>query len=460
MFTAKEINTMKKLCAFLLAAASALSLAACGSIGYSKDEVVKYIDVTDYKTNLVTKTEYDEEYKTQFDSVKDSYCTPVEVEKETQIKDKHVVNATYETLLTVQKEDGVTITVGENTLVNGDRMDDTSESTAAKTFDKSLEGLTVTAEGKPNEITYTYSSTYKKDTDDKYLQNKQVTVIVTILEINGKTDKDVKIKNGDSIKVNYEITLKLTDYSGSKKDITVGETKLGNLISIDDVLKTLTVKGTPKKEESSSSSSSSSSTTTATVDYKVEFAKSDVKLEGEKLDKFLAGKTVNIKGTVHSVKEAPEFTDALVKEKSSGTYTTIAELEDAVMDSVVVNLALENLIDRSKVKKNLPKDRVTTEYEALEQSAKNMYALLNGSAALTSEALATFVYTYGPYYLGVSPAGSKVSDMANAFAAAAAAYRKDIGGFPKHGVTSGIFAKTLEIGGGNARFADGIFYLL
>ncbi|MBE6671937.1 MAG: hypothetical protein E7599_00240 [Ruminococcaceae bacterium] len=414
---------MKKLCAFLLAALSALSLASCGS-GYSKDEVAKYIDVTDYKTALVTKAEYDKEYKTQYDSVKDSYCTPVEVEKETQIKDGLVVNATYETLLTVKKEEGVTIKVGENTLVNGDRKDDASTSTAAKTFDSSLIGKGVSEKDKPLEITYTYSSVYAKDPDDKYLQNKQVTVTVTVIDINGKTDKDTKIKEGDSVKLDYVITLKLTDYSGTKKDITVGETKLGDLISIDDTLKTITVPGTPKKTDSSSSSSSSSTTTT-TVDYKKEFKKEDVKLEGDKLDKFLAGKNVTVSGTVHSVKEKPAFTDALVKEKSSGTYNTIAELEDAVMDSVVVNLALENLVDKSKVKKNLPKSDVTKEYDALEASAKNMYAMVNQAACLTSEELASFVYQYGPYYLGVSPAGSTVQAMCNAFAAAAASTVKE-----------------------------------
>ena len=178
-------------------------------------------------------------------------------------------------------------------------------------------------------------------------------------------------------------------------------------------------------QSKSNVTSSSTSTTTPAVDYKVEFVKSDVKLEGDKLDKFLAGKTVNIKGTVHSVKEAPEFTDALVKEKSSGTYNTIAELEDAVMDSVVVNLALENLIDKSKVKKDLPKDRVTDEYESLELSAKNLYAMMYGSACLTSEELASFVYQYGAYYLGVTPTGSTVQAMANAFAAAAAATVKE-----------------------------------
>jgi len=150
-----------------------------------------------------------------------------------------------------------------------------------------------------------------------------------------------------------------------------------------------------------------------------------VKLEGDKLDKFLAGKNVTVSGTVHSVKEKPAFTDALVKEKSSGTYNTIAELEDAVMDSVVVNLALENLVDKSKVKKNLPKSDVTKEYDALEASAKNMYAMVNQAACLTSEELASFVYQYGPYYLGVSPAGSTVQAMCNAFAAAAASTVKE-----------------------------------
>lgn len=421
---------MKKLCAFLLAAVSALSLAACGN-DYSKEEVAKYIDVTDYKTGLVTKAEYDEEYKTQFNAVKDSYCTPVEVEKETQIADGHVVNATYEALLTIKKAENLEIKVGDNTLVEGDRKDDAATSTAAKTFDSSLIDKTITEKDKPLEITYTYSSVYGKDaegkdTDAKYLQNKLVTVKVDILEINGKTEKTTKIKNGDKLKVNYEITLKLTDYSGSKKDIKVGETKLGDLISIDDVLKALKVKGTPKTE-TSTNSSTSTSTTTPAVDYKVEFAASDVTLKGtesKKLDAYLEGKKINIKGTVHSVKQAPEFTDALVKEKSNGTYNTIKDLENAVLDSVVVNLALENLINKSKVVKNLPKDKVTEEYEVLEEAARNLSMqisqLYGTSPAITSEELARFVYQYGSSYLGVASTGSTVEAMTQAFATAAA----------------------------------------
>jgi hypothetical protein len=312
-------------------------------------------------------------------SVKDSYCAPVEVPGETVVKDGHIVNATYSTILDIIKvTEPIEITVGENSIVNGDRTGDTT--TTTKTFDNNLVGLGITESGKTKEFSYSYSSSYGKDadgkdTDEKFLRDKQITASVVILEIDGKTDKDTKIANGSKVKLTYTLTMKLTDFSGSKKDITIGETKLGDTISVDDVLKALK---TPKKEDkkednkkdddghdhsSDSSSSTNSSSSTTATDYKIEFKKENVTLEGnDKLDAFLKGKNVNITGTVHIVKEKPEFTDALVKEQSKDTYKTIKELEAAVVDSVCADLAMTKLIEKSLIKKDLPREDIEEAY--------------------------------------------------------------------------------------------------
>ena len=176
---------MKKLCAFLLAALTVLSLASCGT-GYSKKEVAKYINVTDYKTGLVSKDDFKEAFDEALQSYKDSYCAAVEVEGETQVKDGHIVNATYDTILVINKaEEAIEITVGENTIVSGDRTGDKNATSATKKFDDSLIGLTI--KDTATDITYTFSAEYGKDadgkdTDEKYLRNKQVTVSVKITE--------------------------------------------------------------------------------------------------------------------------------------------------------------------------------------------------------------------------------------------------------------------------------------
>lgn len=403
---------MKKLLAFLLAALTVLSLASCGA-GYSKKEVSKYISVTDYKNGLVLKEDFKESFDEALKSYKDSYCAPVEVEGETQVKDGHIVNATYDTILVLEDKtaEAVEITIGENAIVNGDKTGEDTTS-ATKTFDDSLIGLTITDSEK--EITYTFSADYKKDTDDKYLAKKSVTVTVKITEIDGKTDKETKIADGSKVKLTYKMTIKLSEFSGVKKDITVGETKLGDIISLDDVLKELKTPKAEKKDKEQSDSSSSSSTTEAT-DYKLAFEKKDITLEGDKLDKFLAGKVVTVTGTAHTVKEVPEFTDALVKEKSKEAYKTIKELEDALTDSVAADLALTALVDKSTMKKDLPRGDVEDAYNNIEKNMKNYYAMFMGATCLTDEELASFMYTYGSYF-GMTLPDSKVETMCQYFA--------------------------------------------
>ncbi|MBE6638112.1 MAG: hypothetical protein E7616_01460 [Ruminococcaceae bacterium] len=417
---------MKKLCAFLLATVTVLSLVSCGS-GYSKKEVGKYITVTDYKNNLVSKEDFEETFEETLQSYKDSYCAAIEVAGETQVKDGHVVNATYTTLLEVIKvEEPIEITVGENTIVKGDRAGETTSAT--KTFDTSLIGLTI--KDKATDITYTFSGEYGKDAegkdpDEKYLRSKQVTVSVKITEIDGKTDAETKVAEGSKIKLTYTMTLKLTDFSGTKKDITIGETKLGDVVSLDDVLKELK---TPKKEEKKEEDehddhdhdNSSSSTTTEATDYKLSFEKKDITLEGDKLDKFLAGKKVSVTGTVHTVKEIPEFTDALVKEKSNGTYETIKDLEKALTDSVAADLALNELVNKSKMKKDLPKGDVEDAYENIENNMKSYYAMFMGQTCLTDAELLSFMRTYGSYFGMSLPTTATVKEMCNYFAAQAA----------------------------------------
>lgn len=404
---------MKKLLAFLLAALTVLSLASCGA-GYSKKEVSKYISVTDYKKGLVLKEDFKESFDEALKSYKDSYCAPVEVEGETQVKDGHIVNATYDTILVLDDKttEPVEITIGENVIVNGDKTSKDATS-ATKTFDDSLIGLTIT--DKEKEITYTFSADYKKDTDEKYLAKKSVTVTVKITEIDGKTDKETKIADGSKVKLTYKVTIRLSDFSGTKKDITVGETKLGDIISLDDVLKELKTPKAKEKEESSSSSSSSSSTTTKATDYKLAFEKKDIKLEGKDLDSFLVDKVVTVTGTAHTVKEVPEFTDALVKEKSKDAYKTIKELEDALTDSVAANLALTALVDKSKMKKDLPRGDVEEAYDNIEKNMKSYYAMFMGSTCLTDKELAGFMYTYGSYF-GMTLPDSKVETMCQYFA--------------------------------------------
>ena len=412
---------MKKLIALLLATVTVLSLVSCGT-GYSKKEVAGYITVTDYKKGLVSKSDYEEEFEEQLQNFKDSYCSPVEVEGETQIKSGHIVNATYDAILEIiNVAEPVEIEIGKNTIVSGDRNAEKQETPATKTFDDSLIGLTVTEEGKEKEITYTFSSSYGKDadgkdTDEKYLRNKQVTVKVAITEIDGKTDKDTKIADGSKVKLTYTMTVKVSEFSGSKKDITVGE-KIGDVVSLDDVLTALK---TPKKEEKKEDdkNSSSSSTTTAT-DYKLSFKKKDITLEGDKLDAFLKGKTISISGTVHIVKEKPEFTDALVKEKSEGAYETIKDLEQALSDSVISNLALTELVEKSKMKKDLPKGDVEDAYENIENNMKSYYYMFTGSACLSDSDLASFVYTYGSYF-GITLEQGTAEYMTRYFAAQAA----------------------------------------
>lgn len=420
---------MKKLLAILLAMLSVVSLVACGN-GYSKKEVSKYLNVTDYKNGLVTKDEYDEEYETQFEAVKDSYCTPEEVAGETKVKDGHIVNATYETILTIgSATEAVEITVGENSLVGGDRTGD--DKTTTQTFDNSLVGLTV---GKETTFTYTFSAEYGKDAEgkdtvEKYLRNKKVNVKVTVTEIDGKTDSETKVANGNKIKLTYTITLTLTDFSGTKKDITIGETKLGDIISVDEVLKELTTpKAEEKKEEEHEEEEGHEGHDHATeeteeVDYKLPFEKKDVTLEGDKLDEYLKGKTVNVSGTVHVVKEKPAFTDALVKEKSEGMYETIADLEKAVVDAVATDLGMNKLIEKSLIKKTLPRGDIEEAYDMIEKNIENYYYMFLGSACLTSEDMATFVYTYGSY-LGITVADTKVSTLTKTIASNAAAVVK------------------------------------
>ncbi len=410
---------MKKLCAFLLAALTVLSLASCGA-GYSKKEVAKYINVTDYKNGLVAKDEFKEAFDEALKSYKDSYCAAVEVKGETKIADGHIVNATYETILEIiNVTEPIEITVGENAIVNGDRTKDKETTSSTKTFDDSLIGLTI--KDKATDITYTFSEGYGKDadgkdTDEKYLRTKSVTVSVKITEIDGKTDAETKVADGSKIKLTYTMTLKLSDFSGTKKDITIGETKLGNIISLDDVLKELSTPKEEKKDdkEDSKNQSNSSSTTQAT-DYKIAFEKKDVKLEGEKLDAYLAGKTVNVTGTIHTVKEIPEFTDKLVKEKSSGAYETIKDLESALTDSVATDLALSALVDKSTMKKDLPKSDVEDAYENIENNMKSYYAMFMGQTCLTDEDLASFLKNYGSYF-GMSVSDGTVKTMCQSFA--------------------------------------------
>ncbi len=412
---------MKKLCALLLATVTVLSLVSCGN-GYSKKEVAKYINVTNYKSGLVSKADYEEEFEKQLQSFKDSYCAPVEVAGETTVKDGHIVNATYEAILEVLNvAEPVEIEIGKNTIVNGDRNADKETNPATKTFDDQLIGLTITDEEKA--ITYTLSSSYGKDADgkdtvEKFLRNKQITVTVKITEIDGKTDKETKIASGSKVKLTYTITTKLSDFSGTKKDITVGETKLGDVVSLDDVLKTLK---TPKKEEKKENDTNSSSSSTSTaVDYKLAFEKKDITLEGEKLkEEFLKGKKASITGTVHIVKEKPEFTDKLVKEKSEGAYETIKDLEKALTDSVATNLAMEKLVEKSKMKKDLPKSDVEEAYENVEANMKNYYAMFQQQVCLSDADLASFLYTYGAYF-GITLTQGTPEAMTQYFAAQAA----------------------------------------
>ena len=410
---------MKKLLALLLAMLTVVSLVACGN-GYSKKEVSKYLNVTDYKSGLVSMDEYEDEFETQMEAVKDSYCAPEEVPGKTQVADGHIVNATYETLLTIgSATEAVEITVGENSLVGGDRTGD--DETTTQTFDNSLVGLTV---GKETTFTYTFSATYGKDTAEKYLQNKKVNVTVTVTEIEGSTDSETKVASGNKIKLTYTITLTLSDFSGTEKDITIGETKLGDIISVDEVLKELI---TPEKAETEETEEEHtdddghdhSEEETEEVDYALPFELKEVTLEGEDLDEYLAGKTVSVKGTVHVVKEKPEFTDDLVKEVSEGLYATIADLEQAVVDSVVTDLAMTKLIEKSLIKKDLPRGDIEDAYEMIETNLKNYYYMFLGSACLTNEDLATFAYTYGAY-LGFTVADTKVTTLTQTIAANAA----------------------------------------
>ena len=348
---------MKKLLALLLATVTVLSLVSCG-IGYSKKEVAGYITVTDYKNGLVSKSDYEEDFEEQLQNFKDSYCAPVEVAGETQVKDGHIVNATYNAILEIiNVAEPVEIEIGKNTIVNGDRNAEKQETPATKTFDDSLIGLTVTEEDKPKEITYTFSSSYGKDadgkdTDEKYLRNKQITVTVKIIEIDGKTDKDTKIASGSKVKLTYKMTVKVSEFSGTKKDITVGE-KIGDVVSLDEALKALK---TPKKEEKKEDDkNNSSSSTTKETDYKLAFEQKDIKLEGDKLDAYLKGKTITISGTAHIVKEKPEFTDKLVKENGLTAVMVTHNLRFAVDygNRLVMMHSGNAIIDKSGAEKQV-----------------------------------------------------------------------------------------------------------